>query len=420
MKRNGIRIQKMKTMVKKISGKTKRTALISLLILAIAAAIIIIIFSTEPKAEKQGATRKTAMLVNIIKVDLGDYVPEIKAVGRVTPSRDITLSPRVSGQVTAISDAFVPGGHIRKGKLLLRIDPADYENMLQQRLSELGQGRAELKIEMGRQNVAEQDFRLLEDTSISQKNRSLILRQPQLESAEARVKFAEAAVKRAELDLKRTAIKAPFDAHILSRYVNVGSQVAPGQDLGRLVGTDEYWVEVTVPLSKMKWIELPGEDEKYGSEVKIINRTAWEKGEFRTGYIYKLIGTLEEETRMARLLVAVPDPLGYHSSQEVPPLIIGAFVQTIVQGKKINNVVRISRDYIRKDETVWVMTKSKLQIRNVDITFRDARYAYISSGINDGDSLITTNLSVVAEGAKLRLDTARTDTTENKNGEGMR
>jgi len=35
---------------------------------------------------------------------------------------------------------------------------------------------------------------------------------------------------------------APFDAQILNRSVNVGSQVAPGDELGRLVGVEEYWI----------------------------------------------------------------------------------------------------------------------------------------------------------------------------------
>ena len=43
----------------------------------------------------------------------------------------------------------------------------------------------------------------------------------------------QAAVSRAELGLERSTIRAPFDAHIITRNANVGSQLAPGTELGR-------------------------------------------------------------------------------------------------------------------------------------------------------------------------------------------
>lgn len=386
----------------------KKPFFISLAILLGGALVTILIFMTEPKAKRGGATKQTAMLVNVTTVKRDTFRPTIVAMGTVKPSQDIILSPRVSGEVISLSESFTPGAFVRKGERLLQIDPSDYRNTLQLRESDLRQAVSDLKIEMGRQNIAEKDYQLLNET-LSEEQEALILRKPQLNAARSRVEAARAAVEQAKLNLQRTSIEAPFDAHILSRDVNVGSQVSPGQNLAHIVGIDTYWVETTVPLSKLRWLTFPKGKQTEGSWVRIRNRSAWNKDEYRTGYLFKLVGSLENRTRMARVLVSVPDPLAYRNEHEgLPELMIGSFVETSIQASPISNVIRLSRNYVRKDETVWVMRNNKLRIHDVEIVFRDAEYAYIREGLTDTDTVVTTNLATVAEGASLRLET---DTT---------
>ncbi len=390
----------------------KKTFLISLGILVAAAIVVIIIFMTEPKAKRAGATKQTAMLVDVMTAERDTFRPVVSAMGTVIPSQDIILSPRVSGEVISLSESFTPGAFVRKGETLLQIDPADYKNELQLRESNLRQAVSDLKIEMGRQNIAEKDYQLLNET-LSEEQEALILRKPQLNAARSSVEAARASVEQAKLDLKRTTIKAPFDAHILTRNVNVGSQVSPGQDLGRLVGMDTYWVETTVPLSKLRWLTFPDNEASEGSLVKIHNRTAWNENEYRTGRLYKLVGTLEDRTRMARVLVSVPDPLAHEpESGELPVLMLGSFVEARIQARPIPDVIRLSRDYLRKEETIWVMEKDSLRIHNVKVLFRDQHFAYIAEGLSETDSIVKTNLTTVVNGAPLRTE-ENTDTGMN-------
>ncbi len=383
--------------------KRKKTLLISLAILLLGGGVALMAFLTEPTAQRAGATRKTAMLVEVVQARRDTFRPAIMAMGTVEPAQDIVLSPRVSGQIIRRSKAFTPGGYVMEGETLLKIDPADYRNDLQQSRSDLRQAEADLNIEMGRQNVAREDYRLLDET-LSQEQEKLILRRPQLNSARSRVEAARAAVEQARLNLERTSIRAPFHAQVLTRNVNTGSQVSPGDNLARLVGLDTYWIETSVPVSKLRWLSFPDRDQQKGSPVRIRNRTAWEKGGYRTGHLYKMVGALEDQTRMARVLVEVPDPLLLNQKNgQDPRLIIGSFVETHIQGKKIPGVIRLNRDYIRKNETVWVMKDQKLDIRPVDIVFRDNTYAYITGGLSENDSVVTTNIATVVEGASLRL-----------------
>ncbi len=382
----------------------KKTLLICVIVLLAAVAVLILIYSTEPTAQRTSASKQTAMLVDVTAVEFGTFRPTITAMGAVRPEQEISLRPRVSGEIIAISDSFTPGGFVNAGETLLQIDPADYEAGLLERQSELHQVSADLELELGRQDLAKDDYKDLEGT-ISSEYKALVLREPQLKTAQARVEAAQAAVQRAQLDLDRTRIRAPFAAQVLTRDANVGSQVSPGETLGQLVGTDFYWVEAAVPVSNVRWIELPDSSESTGSAASVRNRAAWPEGTYRTARVHSLIGALESQTRLARVLLTIADPLAHdEASADLPPLMVGSYVEVRIEGKPIENVVRLSRDFLRQNDTVWVKAGGALEIRSVELAFLDKQYAYISEGLKAGDQVVTTNLASVFEGASLRLE----------------
>jgi RND family efflux transporter MFP subunit len=382
----------------------KKTLLTCVAVLLVAAGALILIYSTEPTAQRSSSSKQTAMLVDVTPVESGTFRPTITAMGAVRPEQEILLRPRVSGEIIAISDSFTPGGFVNAGETLLQIDPADYEAGLLERQSELHQVSADLELELGRQELAKDDYQELEGT-ISSEYKALVLREPQLKTARARVEAAQAAVQRAQLDLDRTRIRAPFAAQVLTRDANVGSQVAPGDTLGQLVGTDFYWVEAAVPVSNVRWIEFSGSPESTGSRASVRNRAAWPEGTFRTAQVHSLIGALESQTRLARVLLTIADPLAHdEASAGLPPLMVGSYVEVRIEGKPIDNVIRLERDYLRQNDTVWVKANGVLEIRTVGLAFLDKQYAYISEGLNAGDLVVTTNLASVFEGASLRLE----------------
>ena len=383
---------------------TKKIVIICIGILVLAAVITSFIFLSEPTAQKEGATREMAMLVNVTEAEAGNFSPLLIATGTVEPVEDVILSARVGGEVNRRSPAFVPGGFVKKGDLLLQIDPSDYRNNLELRRSELLQAKTDLDVEMGRQEVAEQDLELVGGQSLTPEEQALVLRQPQLNAVKARIKAAQAAVDQAQLELARTSIKAPFDAHILTQNVTTGSQVAPGEDLGRLVGTEKYRVILSVPVSRLQYLRFPNSENRKGSSVRIRNTAAWPADTYRTGHVASQVGALDNQTRLARILVEVPDPLAQDKAVGKPELIIGTFVESLIEGNEIEDVVRLDRDYLRDNDKVWVMQDGKLFIREVDVLLTDSQYAYITEGLEHGEKVITTNLSTVAEGAAVRTE----------------
>ncbi|APZ90749.1 efflux RND transporter periplasmic adaptor subunit [Fuerstiella marisgermanici] len=397
-------------------------------ILGAAVAAVVVINKTEPTAQKENSSRKSAALVETVTVERGTYAPRLVVLGTVQAAQDIVLSPRVSGQVIDMSSKLVPGGMVRKGDLLLRIDPADFENAVSIRQSELAQKEASREIEQARQRLAEKELKMLEG-SIDGANRSLVLREPQIASIEAEVSAAKAQVERATLDLDRTSVHAPFDAQVLSRSVNIGSQVGPNDELARLIGLDEYWIMAAVPVRSLRWVRFPkvtdqdsasSNSESYdgsGSTVILRNPDIWGPGVERTARVARMIGTLDSQTRLARVLIIVDDPLGLES--DAPPLLLDTLIETEIEGQPIEDVVRLQRDYVRGNDTVWVKKDDKLEIRDTEIIFRDLQYAYVTSGLEAGEEVVTTTLATVAEGIGLRKvgeeapeDTAETSSEE--------
>ncbi|MEL0068381.1 MAG: efflux RND transporter periplasmic adaptor subunit [Gammaproteobacteria bacterium] len=382
---------------------TVKTILTSTVMIIGSALAISVIFSTEPKAQKDGATKKTPMLVEVINADWGNHVPVIRTYGVVKPSKTIQLKPRVGGEVIAVSPQFVPGNLISQGQWLIKLDPTDFEIALERARSELTKAESAYAIEQGEQIRAQKAFELVSET-IASDNKALILRQPQLKQAEAEVKTAQAMVKQAEIELQRTVITMPFSGQILSREANLGSQLTPGNVLADVIGTKTYWIESNIPLSQLAWLAAPASDDE--ANVVIKNTTAGNQETAHQGKLIQVITRLDEQSRMARVLIEVNDPLGLTSNnQQISSnaLIAGTYVETDLPAKTINDSVKLPVQYLRKRDTAWVMKDGKLDIRSVTVLYRDENFAYISEGITEGDKVITTDISAVRQGANVEL-----------------
>ena len=94
-------------------------------------------------------------------------------------------------------------------------------------------------------------------------------------------------------------------------------------------------------------------------------------------------------------------------------MILATLIEVQIEGRPIENVVRLSREYVRDRDTVWVMKDGKLQIRTAEIDFRDADYAYIREGLDSGEEVVTTTLATVADGIGLKKVNASADEGEN-------
>ncbi|BBO71510.1 hemolysin D [Desulfosarcina alkanivorans] len=369
--------------------------LLCLVIIAVGLGLAEYIKKTSPKAQKRVPQRNVPR-VTVLALYPGDHQVSVSAMGSVVPAREMTLKSRVSGQVESIHPEFMTGGFIGQGERILKIDPEDYRLALARKESQLTNAQYELKVEMGYQEVAQREWTLLNSGKPAKPaDVELALRKPHLAKAQSDVAAAQAELDQARLNLSRTDIRAPFNAIVRNQYVEIGSQVSTQDALADLVGTDEYWIRVSLPVDRLRWLRIPTRRSEAGSTATFHYR-----GHQGSGRVIRLLGDLETQGRMARILVSVKDPLGLKAPQhDRPPLLIGEYVRVAVQGERLTGVYRIPRSALRDNGTIWMVDASDtLRIQPVDTVWRDERMVLIANHIRPGDRLVVSDLAAPVDG----------------------
>lgn len=356
--------------------------------------------NTEPEVEQVGATKKSAIPVELAVFNAGDYRPTIKALARVIPARDLTWTAQVAGEIINRSPKFEPGILVQKGQLLIKIEDRDFKLALQEAESEVNFAAASARVEEGNQLLVKEQVKMY-DEKVPKEDEEFMFRIPQLLAAKSKLEQAKAKLNLARLNLERTTFKAPFTSLVMERKVETGKRIAVGQELGYLVDVTRYWLKVSLPIQHLRWIDGLGTQSNSGAKVIIKDKVAWGE-QTREGRVLRKLGTLEEKTRLAQLLVEVEDPLALNSPAGTPNMILESIVQVEIEGSVLKQHFRIPRFLLRKNNTLWVSREDKLQIISPKITMMDTNYAYIHKGLLNNEKVIHTNLSRVSEGLPLK------------------
>ncbi len=325
----------------------------------------------------------------------------IQAMGTVMPAREIILKSRVSGSVIFVNPEFSQGGLFRKNQTILRIDAQDYQLALAKAKSRMVEAQYNLKLELGHQEVARQEWQLLsQGANTPTGDADLALRKPHLEKARADLSAAQADLKQAQLNLSRTNIQAPFNALARQTHVALGSQVSIGENLATVAGTDHYWVKAALPVNRLQWIDIPRKEGDVGASAKIDYA-----GGQVSGRVIRLLGGIQSQGRMAQILVQVSDPLGLKAADASrQPLLIDEYVTVNITGKTLENAVRIPRTAVHENNQVWLVGPDRtLVIRKVDPIWRGKSSVLIQDGIDDGEWLITSMLSAPVNGMPIDI-----------------
>ncbi len=343
-------------------------------------------------------------IVAVATFAAGTHTPIFEAMGTVVAAHESTLYPMVSGPVVAVSDQLMPGGRLGAGEEILRIDEEDYQLNLRKNQASVAEAQAALQEELGQQEVAKREYELLE-RDLEAADRALVLREPQLASARATLASAVADRDQAELDLARTRVTAPFDGMVLSRNVDLGTRVTTSTELLTLVNVDTFWVEASVPVDALARIAIPVEDGDPAAQVE-LGQTGWDSTQTRRGRVLRLIPELDSDSRTARLLVEIDDPLGLRDENAgLPPIMVNDYLRVQIAGEPIPDVVKLPRNLLRNGDTVWIMdADNRLEIRPVDVVHKADEYVLVESGIADDDRIITVNLSTPVAGTLLQLN----------------
>ena len=372
--------------------------LIPLAILAVAAKVSWTLFLSSPVADHEAQPR-VPRLVEVVEVMPASRGPRIEAWGEVVAARTLVVRPEVGGTIVALNDRLTPGGLVLAGEELIRLDDRELRFAVAQAEAEIDQIEARIAIERGQQERAKRDLVRLPG-KLTESQRQLVLRAPQMAGLQGELAAARAARERALVSLSHTVIRAPFDALVIEEQVAAGTMLSAGSAPATLIAADRFHVVVAVPVSALDWI-----NPKSGQILRLTQPGIWPEGSFREGTVERLTAGLSATGRMAELVVAVDDPLARKpENRGKPRLLLGSFLRAIGEGRVVEAAVALDRAYLRDHDTVWVMTpEGRLEVRPVTVAWRGAEQVLISAGLAAGDRVITTPLAVVAPGMEVRL-----------------
>ena len=367
-----------------------------------AIALIAVMMATAPQP-KRGKRPTPVPIVSVRELAREDVAVSAEAFGVVEAARRTEMRPQVAGQIIETNPELRPGGVIKKGETLVRIEPVDYEVALDEARAALAEAEAGLMIEKGEQAVAAQEFEEFGPLeNVTDVGRALARREPQLRRAEAGVAAARARVRRAQLDLERTRLRAPFDAVVLARDADIGQSVSSQSVIAVIADLSEFWIEAALPVDRAAAVAAAAKASDASAVVelkaglsdprrwpaRVLNRTA----------------AIDEEGRLARVLVAVDDPLGVNLEGAGSELPIGAYVRVTLPAGVVEDVYRLPRASVGIDGAVWVRTaEGRLASRPVQVVWRREADILARLVMEEGDALIVSPLSKPTPGRAVRV-----------------
>lgn len=376
--------------------------ILPLLLMGLSIAVVIALVAiAQSKRPDRLETADQAVLVDVIPAEKTSLNFRVFSQGSVEPRTETTLVAEVAGQIVSVSPNFLSGGFFRRGEVLLQIDPSDYETALLRAEANLASRKARLADEKARSEQALKDW-----VNLGRQGEpsDLVLRKPQLAEAQAGVQAAEAELQEAERDLQRTRIRVPYDGLVRSKLVDMGQYVAPGTPLGVTFSVDT--AEIRLPLSSgdLAYLDLPSAtrlDKAHRVPVTLTAETTGLGGRWQAEII-RTEGVVDPSSRVVYAVAEVVDPYGVLDQSTQPELIVGTFVRAAIEGRRAENVVVLPRSVLRPDDTVLIAdSEHKLEVRPVTVARAEPANVYVSSGIEDGELVVTTSLDAPIPGTLL-------------------
>lgn len=373
-----------------------------LLVLMAAIVGFIAMGSLKPTPEEKEDVVK-AIPVLTAKAAQEDVTLNVEVQGEVQPRTKINLVPQVGGLITYMSPKFIEGGQFRKGDLLVRIEPTEFELRVTQARAEVAQAETLLSRETSESLVARQDW---DELGRSGDPTPLSLREPQMAEAKAKLASAKARLSEAELHLARTSLYAPFTGRVTTRQVDQGEFVSMGTRLGEIYSTD--LMDVRLPMTnddlRRAGLKLGFEASKNtpGLPVKLSANVAGANSEW-SGKIVRTDSHFDSKTRVLYAYAEVEDPFG-KGADNGTPLAPGIFVTAAVGGQKLDGALVIPRMALRGEDKVYIANADDtLSIKTVSVMSSNREHAVLGRGLASGDKVITSPIRGVADGMKIEI-----------------
>ena len=204
-----------------LPANKRRLLAIALAVLAVAGISAAVFGVSSPRAQPGAAAEPSATPVSVATVVQSDVAAWDEFSGRLEAVERVDIRSRVAGTIQAVH--FREGALVKKGDLLLTIDPAPYAADVERADAQVAAAQARVTQAKGEQ---ERSQRLWSEQAISK--REFDERTNGKGEADANLRAAQAALQTAQLSLGYTQVRAPVSGRVGKLEVTVGNLVAAG------------------------------------------------------------------------------------------------------------------------------------------------------------------------------------------------
>jgi len=292
---------------------------------------------------------------------------EIRTIGTVRANEEVELRSEVSRKVTGIY--FKEGSYVSKGKVLFKLDDAD------------------LIAKLRRQEIEEKLTKSKRDREKALIDKGLAT-EASFEELENNVEKIAAEIALTKVDISKTSIIAPFSGIIGLRNVSIGSYVDPNIVLAVIQDISKLKVDFSIPE---KYIT------SFSKGEKLVFTAEGIKGDFEAE-VYAFEPKIENNTRSLILRALTSNP-----SRKLMP---GNFANVTLKLLDISDAIMIPTQALipqLKGQSVFVYRNGVAKSINVETGLRTEEFIQITSGLNSGDTVITTNMLRLKPDAKVQI-----------------
>jgi RND family efflux transporter MFP subunit len=319
--------------------------------------------------------RQAGEVVKTIKADtvrIYGLAGSIQFPGKVTAPSDINLAFRVSGPIGNVYARV--GAHVKKGELLAQIDPRDYELQLAATEAEYNKIKAEVD------RVTE----LYEKGSVTPND---------YDKARYGYQQISAKLHAHRNALNDTKLVAPVDGYIQKRLFEPGETVGAGIPVISMIAAGSGEVEINIPSTEYV---RRNQFADYSCRAEVFPGVT---------FPLELIGITPQAN--ANQLYTMRLRLK-NSSDELPGPGMSVMVTIQFRNEETTTFsIPLSAVFeLENTATVWVYdsTSETVATRKITISeiLKDGR-AVVSSGLQQGELVVTAGIHTLKEGQKVKL-----------------
>ena len=439
----------------KMNGKTfttnpkvlRRIVICSLVLAAGVVGFAALASLKKPPAEVEVSERP--IKVEVVEARRTDHQVMITGYGEARAIDHVVISPEVSGRVTKVHPRLHVGEIIESGALLFAVDERDYraafnDGKASVRQLELSIERLEQqqKIDTHRlktlersRDLARAEFdrllRLFEDSSVGTRSgveqaerafnatddqvaqlaQAVTLYPIRIQEAKSQLASAQARLSLAKANLTRCQVTAPFTGRLTAVNLEANQFAVAGQPA--LTLTDDSILEIQIPLDSKdarRWLRFNGMGESdesawFSALAPVLCRVSWtedKEGHNWQGRLHRVV-QFDQKTRTLTVAVRIEAAAAVKSRPEGLPLVEGMFCTVEIPGRSLTHVVRLPRQAVSFENTVYVAADGRLKTVDVEVARIEGNFAYVSRGLDDGALVVTTRLVDPLENSLLEI-----------------